>query len=239
MQNSGNNCIPFMLKLKPPTLAHSWNLTPKEAVILQKQLSPMVVCKPGRKIKKFASIAGVDAHYRNGLATAAVVIINLPDLETVEYTVAAQKADFPYISGLLAFREGPAILVALKKLTVTPDLLIFDGQGIAHPQRFGIASHIGLLVDIPSVGCAKTRLLGQYIEPDFEKGSFTYLTDRGETIGAAVRTRSSVKPVYVSIGHRMDLKDSIKIILQCCDKYRLPEPIRRADKLARKEARSS
>jgi deoxyribonuclease V len=135
--------------------------------------------------------------------------------------------------GLLTFREGPAILTAIGKLTAAPDLLIFDGQGIAHPRRCGLASHMGLLLDIPSIGCAKTRLSGRYEEPRSAKGSYSYLKDGEETIGAVVRTRSKVKPLFVSIGHRINLQDSINIVLRCCAKYRLPETTRRADKLAR------
>jgi deoxyribonuclease V len=139
----------------------------------------------------------------------------------------------PYIPGLLTFREGPAILAAMDHLTAAPDLLIFDGQGIAHPRRCGLASHLGLLLDIPSIGCAKTRLSGSYEAPRIEKGSYSYLKDGEETIGVAVRTRTKVKPLFVSIGHRINLHDSINIVLKCCPKYRLPETTRRADKLAR------
>jgi deoxyribonuclease V len=130
------------------------------------------------------------------------------------------------------------VLDALAKLSPQPDLLIFDGQGIAHPRRFGLASHIGLLLDKPSIGCAKTRLIGSFSEPGRKKGSYTHLKDHDETIGAVVRTRDGVKPLYVSIGHRVDLLDSIRIVLQCCRRYRLPEPIRRAHQLAREKARS-
>ena len=140
---------------------------------------------------------------------------------------------FPYIPGLLTFREGPAILAALEHLTTAPDLLVFDGQGIAHPRRCGLASHIGLLLDMPSIGCAKTKLSGRHKEPLSEKGSYSYLKEGEETIGAVVRTRSKVKPLFVSIGHRINLNDSINIVLKCCPKYRLPETTRRADKLAR------
>jgi len=181
-------------------------------------------------------VAGVDTHYQNGLAIAAVVVVSIQNLEPVDWVTSTQRLNFPYIPGLLAFREGPAVVEALAKLRSQPDLLIFDGQGIAHPRRIGIASHIGLLMDRPSIGCAKTRLVGRHAEPGCEKGSYALLRDRGETIGAALRTRSGVKPVYVSIGHRVDLPDSIRLILQCCRRFRLPEPIRRADQLARKSA---
>jgi deoxyribonuclease V len=219
--------------LKPFTNPHPWSLKPKEAVALQKHLAGKVIRKSGIDIGDVATVAGVDTHFHQGLATAAVVVIRLSDLATADHATAIKKISFPYTPGLLTFREGPAILDALHHLTATPDLLIFDGQGIAHPRRCGLASHMGLLLDMPSIGCAKTRLTGLYEEPYTEKGSYSYLKDGDETIGAVVRTRSSVKPLFVSIGHRIDLQDSINIVLQCCPRYRLPETTRRADKLAR------
>jgi len=218
---------------KPLTNPHSWDLTPKEAIAVQKHLAGKVIRKSGVDIGNVATVAGVDVHFHQGLATAAVVVIRLSDLATVDCATAVRRVRFQYIPGLLTFREGPAILAALEHLTAAPDLLIFDGQGIAHPRRCGLASHIGLLLDMPSIGCAKTRLSGRYEEPPAEKGSYSYLKDGGETIGAVVRTRSKVKPLFVSIGHRINLYDSINIVLQCCPKYRLPETTRRADKLAR------
>ena len=146
--------------------------------------------------------------------------------------MATRKVEFPYISGLLSFSEGPVILDALEKLATKPDLIIFDGQGVAHPRRLGIASHIGLLADLPAIGCAKSRLCGQHEEPDFESGNHVPLVDQGETIGAVVRTRSRIKPMYVSVGHRIDLKTSIKYVLACCRGYRLPETTRQAHHLA-------
>ena len=219
--------------VKPFKNSDPWNLKPKEAVALQKHLSGKVIRKSGTGIEDIATVAGVDTHFHQGLATAAVVVIRLSDLATMDCATAIKKIRFPYIPGLLTFREGPAILAALGHLTAAPDLLIFDGQGIAHPRRCGLASHVGLLLDIPSIGCAKTRLSGRYEEPHTEKGSYTYLKDGDETIGAVVRTRSKVKPLFVSIGHRINLHDSINIVLKCCPKYRLPETTRRADKLAR------
>jgi deoxyribonuclease V len=218
---------------KPLTSNPPWDLTPKEAVAEQKYLADKVIRKSGSDIGAVAYVAGVDTHFHQGLAVSAVVVIRLSDLSTVDYATAVKKIRFPYIPGLLTFREGPAILAALDHLTAVPDLLIFDGQGIAHPRRCGLASHIGLLLDIPSIGCAKTRLSGRYEEPSIEKGSYSYLKDGDETIGAVVRTRSKVKPLFVSIGHRINLQDSINMVLRCCSKYRLPETTRRADRLAR------
>jgi deoxyribonuclease V len=223
------------MQLKQP-VQHQWNLPLQKAQALQKELSEKIILRSTFALSEIRTVAGIDTHYDEIWAVAAVVNMDLMNLNTIDFAAAKEMVDYPYIPGLFSFREGPAILSALKKLQTLPDLLIFDGQGIAHPRRFGLACHIGLLVDIPSIGCAKTKLIGQYSEPHSAKGSFTYLDDLGETIGAAVRTRNCVKPVYVSIGHRINLEDSIKIILQCCDKYRLPEPIRRADKLARLNA---
>lgn len=221
------------MSVRSLTITHPWDLTPKEAISLQNRLSCRVIRKFDADMGPVATIAGIDCHFRNGIAIAAVVVLKFPKLETVDCATAVRRVKFPYIPGLLSFREGPAILDALNTLVSVPDVLIFDGQGIAHPRRFGIASHIGLLLDIPSIGCAKTKLTGHYEEPHSPKGSYAYLIDRGETIGAAVRTRSGVKPVFVSIGHRMGLQESIERVLQCCLKYRLPETTRRADKLAR------
>jgi deoxyribonuclease V len=215
------------------TSSPPWDLTPKEAIAAQKHLAGKVIRWSGSDIEDVATVAGVDTHFHQGLAIAAVVVIRLSDLATVDHATAVKKISFPYIPGLLTFREGPAILAALDHLTAVPDLLIFDGQGIAHPRRCGLASHIGLLLDMPSIGCAKTRLSGRYEEPHTEKGSYTYLKDGLEPIGAVVRTRSEVKPLFVSIGHRINLHDSINLVLQCCSRYRLPETTRRADKLAR------
>jgi deoxyribonuclease V len=215
-------------------ITHPWNLNQQEAANLQRQLCRQVIQSPGIRMADVTTVAGIDTHYHNGLATAAVVTMRLTDLSTVEYATAARRVTFPYIPGLLSFREGPVVLDAIKKLTSSPDVLIFDGQGIAHPRRFGLACHMGLVVDIPAIGCAKTWLSGRYTEPAETKGSYSYLRDGNETIGAAVRTRERVKPLFVSVGHRMNLQDSIRIVLKCCRRYRLPEPIRQAHALARR-----
>ena len=221
------------MNLKPPAITHPWNLTPQQAIALQKQLSRKVIRKSGFNIDDVETVAGIDTHYYQGLSTAAVVSIRLADLETVDRATACRQVSFPYIPGLLTFREGPVILDALSNLSSVPDMLMFDGQGIAHPRRCGLASHIGLLLNRPSIGCAKTKLSGRYKEPQTEKGSYSSLKAGNETIGAVVRTRNSVKPMFISIGHLINLQDSIKIALICCHRYRLPETIRRADKLAR------
>jgi len=212
------------------TLSRSWDLSPEEAIALQKQLAAQVI--RAAQLGPVKTVAGIDASYKEGLAQAAVVILAYPELELIEYAVARRPVSFPYVPGLLSFREAPAVLDALEKLSARPDLLIFDGQGIAHPRRLGIASHLGLLVDLPAIGCAKSRLTGRYTEPGPKRGDFSPLIDRGETVGAALRTRPKTKPLFVSIGHRVDLPASIDYVLNCCRRYRLPETTRWAHRVA-------
>ena len=207
-----------------------WDLSPQAARKLQQKLAPLVIRKCGAAAVK--TVAGIDVGIKSGVACAAVVLLTFPGLEVVTQATAGRRIKFPYIPGLLTFREGAVILDALDRIEPKPDLLIFDGQGIAHPCRMGIASHIGLLTDISSIGCAKSRLCGRYQEPEAERGSHMPLVDHGETIGAVVRTRASVKPVFVSIGHRVDLAFSIDVVLSCCRGYRLPETTRKAHRLA-------
>jgi deoxyribonuclease V len=179
-----------------------------------------------------ATVAGVDVGFREGLAHAAIAVLNFPELQLSDHALATRPVTFPYVPGLLSFREGPAVLEALSKLKSSVDLLIFDGQGLAHPRRFGLACHMGLLTGIPSIGCAKSWLTGQYEEPGLRRGDFTSLTDKGEVIGAVLRTRDKTKPLFVSIGHRVDLPASIHYVLACCRGYRLPETTRWAHRLA-------
>ena len=197
---------------------------------MQKELAARVERRP--RLGPVHRVAGIDVGLRGEMARAAVVVLDLESLSPVDYAVATRPVTFPYIPGLLAFREGPVVLDALEQLSTLPDLLIFDGQGLAHPRRLGIASHIGLLADLPAIGCAKSRLCGQHEEPGEEPGSHTPLLDRGEVIGAVLRTRRGVKPVYVSIGHRVDLATSIRYVLACCRGYRLPETTRWAHRVA-------
>lgn len=213
-----------------PIHSHRWDLSLQEALALQKKLAAQVIRQ--RQLGPVSKVAGIDVGLHDNVARAAVVVLNYPDLKVVDYAIATRPVTFPYIPGLLSFREGPVILDAMGKLAAAPDLLIFDGQGLAHPRRLGIASHIGLLIDLPAIGCAKSRLCGEYDEPGYERGSHVPLLDNGETIGAVVRTRSRVKPVFVSIGHRVDLPTSIEYVLACCRGYRLPETTRWADRIA-------
>lgn len=177
-------------------------------------------------------VAGVDAGYRGDLAHAAVVAFSYPDLRPLAYATAESPPPLPYIPGFLSFREGPAVMAALDALSMMPDLLIFDGQGIAHPRRLGIASHIGVLRDTPSIGCAKSLLVGRHAELPDERGAHVALVDRDEAIGVVLRTRVGVKPVYISSGHRISLASAIEIIMACTGRYRLPLPIRAAHDLA-------
>ena len=202
----------------------------QDARRLQVKLAAHIIRE--NRLKKVKTVAGIDVGMKGDMACAAIVVIDLPGLDVVAKATATRRITFPYIPGLLSFREGPVILDVLNRLDRKPELLIFDGQGIAHPCRLGIASHIGLIVDLPSIGCAKSRLCGQYKEPDVERSSHVPLMDHGEIIGAIVRTRAGVKPVFVSIGHRVDLKTSIDYVLKCCKGYRLPETTRKAHRLA-------
>lgn len=210
--------------------SHYWDMLPQDARRLQMKLATHVIRE--NRLGTVKTVAGIDVGIKGGMAYAAVEVLNFPGLDIASQATATRRVTCPYIPGLLSFREGPVILDALDRLDRKPDLLIFDGQGIAHPRRLGIASHIGLLSDLPSIGCAKSRLCGQYQEPGVERGSHVLLMDHGETIGAIVRTRTGVKPVFVSIGHRVDLKTSIDVVLGCCKGYRLPETTRIAHHLA-------
>lgn len=178
-------------------------------------------------------IAGVDAAFSGDRVIAACSLFGYPEIRCLEEAHGIVKLTFPYIPGFLSFREGPAIVEAIGRLKTRPDVILFDGQGIAHPKGIGIASHIGVVLGVPAIGCAKSRLVGEYEEPGPRKGDWTPLRHEKRIVGAAVRTRDDVRPLFVSPGHRITLKQSIDIVLRCCTKYRIPEPVRRADHLAR------
>lgn len=209
---------------------HPWDLDPRDAVAVQRELSRRVVTQ--NQTGQVRTVAGVDVSTARNRARAAVVVLSFPSLEPVEASQADLPLTFPYIPGLLSFREGPAILAALESLQVEPDLLIFDGQGMAHPRRMGLATHLGIVVDRPSIGCAKSRLCGEHDEVGPQVGDYAELLHQGELIGAVLRTRQGVKPVYISVGHRVDLRAAISYVLQCGAGYRLPEPIRWAHRIA-------
>ena len=213
---------------------HRWNLTPKQAIALQKKLAPKIKFTPVRKLPKL--VAGLDCAFsKDGKKIiAAVVVLQLPELKVIETRYAVRKLRFPYIPGLLSFREAPACLSAVKKLKNTPDAFLIDGQGFAHPRRFGIASHLGLFLNKPTIGCAKSLLIGKFENPASQKGSFTPLKDKNETIGVVLRTATNVKPIFISVGNNCRLKDAIKIVLACSAGFRIPEPTRLADHLVSK-----
>jgi deoxyribonuclease V len=213
-------------------ISHPWDLSVAEARDLQQQLAGQVVTRTTFDPAVVRTVAGVDVSIRENLARSAVVVLSFPDLEPVEYAMGQAPATFPYVPGLLTFREGPSVLDALEKLSTWPDLFIFDGQGIAHPHRIGLAAHLGVILDHPSIGCAKSRLTGVHGDPGPAVGDWAPLVDRGETIGAVLRSRANVKPLYVSIGHRVDLPTAIDLVSRSTRGYRLPETTRYAHKAA-------
>ena len=217
--------------MKIPRCPHRWSVTPRRARELQGKLAPRV--RRTGNVRKLRLVAGMDlAFSRDGSnCVAGVVLWDLRTREVVEERCAWRPVRFPYVPGLLSFRETPALLAALRKLDGTPDAFMFDGQGIAHPRRFGLASHVGLILDRPSVGCAKSRLIGSYVEPGPTRGSTSPLMHESETIGAVVRTRDRARPIFVSIGHRVSLATAVALTLACGAGYRVPEPTRLADQL--------
>jgi deoxyribonuclease V len=219
---------------------HSWDVTPEEAIRLQRELAPRVVWRDTR-LRMPQLIAGMDVSYDKGSPWiyAAIVVLRLPDLAEVETAGVRTRAGFPYVPGLLSFREGPAGLLAWARLTTRPDCLICDGHGLAHPRRLGLASHVGLWLDLPTIGCAKSLLVGAHAEPGEARGSMTDLLHDGAVVGAAVRTRASVRPVYVSVGHRMSLATAVTTVLCCAPRFRVPDPIRRAHTLVNRLRREA
>ena len=205
-----------------------WHISVAQALNVQRQLAAQV--SRSGQVTRLRFIAGVDIAVgkAQGMAQAAVVVLSYPELRPVETELAQGELDFPYIPGLLSFRESPLILAACRKLSLTPDMIIVDGQGVAHPRRLGLASHLGLFLGVPTIGCAKSRLCGSHKVLGEEPGSYTDLVDRDEIIGVALRTKTGVKPLYVSTGYRISLENAIYWILQCCRGYRLPEPTRLA-----------
>ncbi len=203
-----------------------------EAVAIQEALRREVV-RTG-SLKGMRLIAGADVSYAKRAATmyAAVVVLDWPSLSVVEEVTAERRAAFPYIPGLLSFRELPAVIAAFRKLRSQLDVIICDGHGVAHPRGFGIASHLGVLLDVPTIGCAKKRLVGEHAEPGAQRGARAPLRLAGRTIGTVLRTRSTVKPVFVSVGHRIGLSSAVRLVLETAVRYRLPEPTRLAHVLS-------
>jgi len=212
---------------------HRWDLTPKDAIRLQQELVDRLnLAWDGRSV---AAVAGIDVSVKRGCARSAIVVLSYPDLAPIDAVTAEADAVFPYVPGLLTFREGPVILDAWQKLRTKPDLLLFDGQGIAHPRWMGLAAHMGLWLDVPSLGVAKSHLYGMYESPGPERGDAAELIDekdRERVIGTVLRTRAGVKPVFVSPGYRIDTKHAAAFALACCTRYRLPETTRWAHRVA-------
>jgi deoxyribonuclease V len=219
---------------------NDWPTTFEAAQALQEQLRSQVITSDD--LGEVRAVAGVDAGYEPDpdagseldrvLARAAIVVLEYPSLRPLDYAIARRPARFPYVPGFLSFRETPAVLAAITQLRVWPDLLICDGQGIAHPRRFGIACHVGLLSGIPAIGCAKSLLVGRHAPVPDERGASVPLLHRNEQIGVALRTRAGTKPVFISAGHRISLDTAVKYVMSCTTKYRLPETTRAADGLA-------
>ncbi len=212
---------------------HPWRVSYAQAVAIQQRLKDRVRVEPFVGTPRL--VAGTDVAYSAATHRmyAAVVVLRLPTLEVVERGHAVRLARFPYIPGLFTFRELPPLVAAFERLRVAPDVVVFDGHGVAHPRRFGLACHAGVLLDCPSIGCAKSRLVGAHQPPGAARGAWVPLVDGDEAIGAVLRTRSGVKPVYVSVGHRVDLPSAIRIVLGTTTRYRVPEPIRLAHQMTR------
>lgn len=212
---------------------HAWTLSVEEAIAIQEQMQAEVITSDQLQ-QPVQYVAGVDMGFEadGTISRAAVAVLSFPELQLQETSLARRPTSFPYIPGFLSFREIPAVLDALEKIKITPDLILCDGQGIAHPRRFGIACHLGVIVNIPSIGVAKSLLVGKHEELPDTRGSWQPLIHKGEIVGAVLRTRVGVKPVYVSSGHRISLPTAIDYVLRCTPKYRLPETTRIADKLA-------
>ncbi|NDJ60436.1 MAG: deoxyribonuclease V [Chloroflexi bacterium] len=216
---------------------HDWNVDATAAVALQKELAAEIIADRPLDVESVRLVAGVDVSVKDdesgtAQSQAAVVVLSYPELKVVETQLAKMPTPFPYIPGLLAFREGPVLVTAFEQLEHTPDVFIFDGMGRAHPRRIGIASMMGLWLQKPTIGCGKTRLVGKHADLPEEKGSAVDLVDKHEVIGQVVRTRTNVKPVYISPGHLIDLPSAVDFTMHCLTRYRLPEPIRAAHNAA-------
>jgi deoxyribonuclease V len=213
---------------------HSWKVTLEEAIQIQENLRTRVILE--KTFSEVRTIGGGDVAYSKSknVLFGAIAVLSFPKMEMLDVAVAYGRIPFPYIPGLFSFREGPILIKAFQKLSVKPDVMIFEGQGIAHPRGFGLASHMGIWFDLPSIGCAKTPLLDQFILPGDSKGSYELIRREGRVVGAVVRTKNAVKPLFVSIGHRIDLNTCIQLILSACKRFRIPEPLRKAHQATRK-----
>ena len=221
-----------------PKLRTRWNLTPREARRVQENLRERVV-EEGR-LGKLRLVAGADVAFdpATDVAFAGVIVYRFPEMQEVERRCARRKLRFPYVPGLLSFREGPILLAALARLNAEPDLLLIDGHGRAHPRRFGIACHLGVILDRPTIGCAKSLLVGEHREPGARAGATAPLFLEGERVGVVLRTRQGVKPIYVTVGHRVSLDSAVRLVRKCLDGFRIPKPTREADHYVRELRRA-
>jgi deoxyribonuclease V len=212
---------------------HSWNVSVEEAIQIQEALKDQIILK--KPFSKVRTIGGGDVAYskNENRLFGAIVVLSFPDMEILDMATADGKIPFPYIPNLLSFREGPILIQIFEKLRVKPDIMVYDGQGIAHPRRFGLASHLGLWFDLPSIGCAKTPLLEGFISPGPSRESFEWIRREGKEVGAVLRTKDNVKPLFISPGHRIDLQTTIQLILESCQGFRFPEPLRKAHQASR------
>jgi deoxyribonuclease V len=211
---------------------HNWQLSPAQAVRIQQLLASRIIDSTPLDLGAIRTVAGVDVSVKNNVSQAAIVVLRFPTFEVLEIVRAQRPTTFPYITGLLSFREGPVLEDAFTRLQTEPDVLLFDGMGRIHPRRIGIAAHMGLWLERPTIGVGKTHLLGTYDAVPEMRGGYALLRDRGEVLGAVLRTRERVKPVYVSVGHRADLDSALALVMACTTRYRLPEPIRAAHNAA-------
>jgi len=219
-------------KMKP-VLRTNWNLTPRAAIRLQERLRDRVVLRD--RLGRVRFVAGADLAFdpESNLAFAGVIVYRFPKLEEVERQMASRDLRFPYVPGLLSFRESPVLLAAFRRVRTEPDVILIDGHGLAHPRRFGIAGHLGVLLDKPTIGCAKSLLVGEHQELGLEAGSTVPLTHQGEQVGIVLRTRDGVKPIYVTQGHRVSLATAVRLVQACVDGFRIPRPTREADQYVR------
>jgi len=208
---------------------HRWDVTPREAVAIQRQLRERLILDDHPQQTRLVAGADVALDKEEHEGCAGVIVYSFPDLREVERQSARAKVGFPYVPGLLAFREAPVLLAAFEKLRAEPDLILFDAQGLAHPRRLGLACHLGLVLDKPAIGCAKSRLIGEFEQPGNEVGDYSPLYDGDEVVGTVLRTRANVHPVFVSQGHKVSLPTCVEIVLKCLDGYRIPKPTREAD----------
>jgi deoxyribonuclease V len=211
---------------------HDWNLTPQQAIALQHELAQQLISDRIIDTTAIRFLAGVDVSVQNNRSQAAVVVLSYPSLEIVEIVRAQLPTTYPYIPGLLTFREGPVLIEAFQQLQIVPDVFLFDGMGQIHPRRMGVAAHLGLWLQRPTIGIGKTHFLGEYTEPGSERGAASPLTIHGEQRGVVLRTRSHVKPVYVSVGHLTELQSAVELVLHVTPRFRLPAPIRLAHQAA-------